>query len=214
MILILAGAILSALLLYWAFRVGGSRSTAITPDQIKIEKGDKTVVVNENGVVEYRSKSGVYFDYWDSERTRSFFEFVRQKAREYLSSPPAEENSDGYYITLYLDGNEVKIWVSGDEEIITQVFDADPNDFVGNDSSLDEYFDDYFNPSPTSGVVSLLTPTQTPSGPGVVSANDGQSPGSSGGTSGIQPPNDCSLFTSQVSGRTIISNTLCVNENQ
>lgn len=189
--------------------MGRKTSSEISPDQIKLQKGDKTVIVNENGVVEYYSESGIYYDYWDEGRTRSFFDHIRQKAREYLASPQAGEGNGGYYVTLYLDGKEVKIWVSDEDEIIEEVFLSDPSTDTGSGGSLDDYFDTYFNPSPT-GVSFSVSPTSSPSGPGVVSAGDGTTPVGGSGTS--QSPVNCSLYSAKVTGRTIISNALCIDE--
>lgn len=187
-----------------------NKTSEITSDQIKLQKGTKTIIVNGNGVIEYYSESGVYYDYWDEGRTKSFFDHIRQKAREYLASPPENEGEGGYYITLYLDGKEIKIWVSDDDEVITEVFLADPSGDGGGGGSLDEYFDDYFNPSPTGVYSGSISPSSVPSGPGVVSAGSGQPPSGGGGTT--QSPVDCSLYQAQVTGRTIISNALCVDE--
>lgn len=197
-------------LYYFLGGLAKNKTSEISPDQIKLQKGTKTVIVNGNGVIEYYSESGIYYDYWDEGRTKNFFDHIRQVAREYLASPPENEGEGGYYVTLYLDGKEVKIWVADDDEVVNEVFLADPSGEGGGGGSLDDYFEDYFNPTPTGTFTGSVSPTTTPSGPGVVSAGSGQTP-SGGGGEVTQSPVDCSLYQAAVSGRTIISNALCVD---
>jgi hypothetical protein len=88
----------------------------ITEDQIMIQRGEKIVIVDESGLVEYRTADGVFYETWDSSRIRDFFESMQRKAREYLSNPTPEFCSDGYTVTLYLDGVEVTVCMAGDDE--------------------------------------------------------------------------------------------------
>jgi len=192
-------------LLIWAFfGFSAKGGGGISPDQIKIERGQKTVIVNENGIVEYHVGENIYYDYWDEDRTKNFFAYVRQKAREYLAS--GKEGDSGYYITLYIDGKEVKIWVSGEDEVVGEAFNEEVS---GNSDGggIADYYQSFFNPTPSA--FGLPTPTPKVSGPDVVSAGGGQTPQ---GSSGPTPAIDCSLYDAQVTGRTIISNALCVPE--
>lgn len=191
------------------YLLGGKKSSSLSEDQIKIERGDKTVIVNENGIIEYQTSTGTYYDYWDSEKTSSFFSYVRRKAKEYLESP-SDVSGDGYYISLFVDGKEVKIWVSSEDEVISEVFDADVNSGdIDLGGSLNDYFEEYFNPSPTPRRVAAPSPTSPPSNPGTVSAQQGGTQPTGGNSEQI--PVDCSLYEAAVTGRTVISNSLCVN---
>lgn len=177
----------------------------ITPDQIKIEKGEKVVLVDANGLVEYRTSTGVFYETWDSSQIDNFFNSMRQKARDYLANPQPDLCENGYKVTLYLDGKEITVCVSEDDEELNEVFDEFPGD---GDDSLSDYFDDFFGDDDADGseedegFEAGLTPAPTPT-PG------GESGGPSDEELGLY---DCSLYEQQVTGRTIISNTLCILE--
>lgn len=181
-------------------------SGKITESQIMIQRGEKVVIVNESGLVEYRTKDGVFYETWDSLRIQSFFDNMRAKAREYLSNPIPELCDGGYTVTLYLNGREVTICVAGDDEDLNEIFEEFPDE---DDGSLDDIFDDFFgdnngdsrgSPTPTPTITLTPTPTPTPTG-------------GSGGHEEVESGLfECNLYEQQVTGRTIISNTLCILE--
>lgn len=179
----------------------------IRPDQIKIQKGEKIVIVNEDGLIEYRSPSGVFYDAWDSQRIDTFFNTMREKAREYLKNPNPTFCQSGYHVTLYVDGKEVTICVSEDDEVLNEVFEEFSGE--GEGVSLTDIFDDFFEDESETGGYLTGTPTPTPT-PLIVSVGEGEEP--SFGNGAGEAIIDCSLFEFQVTGRTVISNTLCIPE--
>lgn len=183
------------------------KAGTINPNQIKIQKGEKIVIVNENGLIEYRSPSGVFYDVWDSERITIFFTTMREKAREYLANPQPQLCQEGYQVTLYIDGKEVTICISDDDEVLDEVFDEFPDE-EGN-GSLSDIFDDFYDDDEGEPGTSSPTPTPTPL---IVSAEEGEDVSSGDGGWDDQAVVDCSLFEFQVTGRTVISNTLCIPE--
>lgn len=190
------------LVLVFAQRFDSKTPGKITESQIMIQRGGKVVIIDESGLIEYRTKDGVFYETWDSLRIQSFFDNMRAKAREYLSAPTPELCNDGYTVTLYLDGNEVTICVAADDEDLNEIFEEFPDE---EDGSLDDIFDDFFgDDNGDSGVSPTLTSTPTPT------------PTSTEGDGGHEEIEsglfDCTLYEQQVTGRTIISNTLCILE--
>lgn len=177
----------------------------VTEDQIRIQKGDKIVFVDKNGLVEYRTSQGVYYEVWDADRIQNFFSFMEAKAKEYLANPNPGACSVGYTVTLYVDGREQTVCFEEDE-VLDQVFEELEE---GSDISLSDLFDDIFENGEENG--EEAGPTLTPT-PLIVSAGEGDEPSGDGGGSGtqIQDILDCSLYEEEVTNRTVISNTLCV----
>lgn len=188
-------------------RYFGSSEAPITQDQIQLKKGNQIVIVNRNGLVEYRSEDGVFYENWDGDRVSSFFSSMEARAREYLNDPPANPPAGAYEVTLYIDGELVVIYIDLGDEEIDEIFEEFDNQGSGGDGDLSEYFSDEegsgeetdsqsgTNPTPTSFFAPTSTPTPTPF--------------YVGGGSGEQAPPDCDLFGSQVNQRTVISNTIC-----
>lgn len=191
-------------------RLVGPKTGTIRPDQIKIQKGEKIVIVNENGLIEYHSKSGVYYDTWDSFKVDDFFRSMREMARDYLADPSPATGGDCYYVTLYIDGEEVTFCVE-DSELLDEIYE----EFPENGDGLGDLLDDYFGDGDGDGQgqddsqdqddqgVATPTPTSTPDEGGDGIHDDFEL--------GLF---DCSLYEQQVTGRTVISNTLCILEQE
>lgn len=187
----------------FAQRIGRRSQATIAPNQIKIQKGDKTVIIDENGLVEYRTSDGVFYEAWDSSRIQEFFASMREKARLALNNPPPEEGAQGYWVTIWIDGEEVTVFIEEDEEL-DEIFE----EFDEDNGSLGEYFDDFFdddNGDTQDGDEDITsTPIPTPTPTGYVGQPSDEELGLF----------DCSLFEYQVTGRTVISNTLCIEKQQ
>src|SRR3990167_7235511 len=76
--------ILVFILGFFLIRSAFSKKTPppITEDQIKLQRGDDIIIVNKNGLVEYRSKDNVFYETWDSLRISSFFSVMEVKAKQ------------------------------------------------------------------------------------------------------------------------------------
>jgi len=185
--------------------------TSITENQIMIRKGEKVVIVDQSGLVEYRTPDGVFYETWDSIRISDFFDYMRTKAREYLANPPPASGKDGYYVTLYIDGEEVTIFIEEGDEVLDEIYEEFDQ---GSEGDLGDYFDDFFDDGDGGGEdgqgeddgdgggEDSLTPTPTPIYVGGYEEDDYEL--------GLY---DCTLFEAQVTGRTVISNTLCIIED-
>lgn len=177
----------------------------ITKDQIMIQKGGNTVIVNKDGLVEYRSGDEVFYENWDTDRVLSFFSNMEARARKYIQEGNTGPCDNCYQVTLYLDGKLVTIYISEDEEFLDEVFEKFEED-NGNDGIISTYFN---------------TPT-----PQNVNGNGGPTPTvfveTGGGdplpTSAYNPqdnyptvPAGCDAWGGQIAGgKAIISNTYCV----
>lgn len=172
----------------------------ITEDQIKIQRGDKIVIVNKDGLIEYRSEKGVFYETWDSTQILNFFAFMETQARAYLANPQPDICNTGYTVTLYLDGEEVTVCLT--DEVLNEVFEVFPDE--GGDGDIADLFDDYFGDDEENGVTGTPTPTPLP---GEVTAEEGEDvPGGDGGS---LPVVTCELNEEDVTSRTVISNILC-----
>lgn len=178
--------------------------SSITENQIKIQKGNRVVIVDKNGLVEYRTDKGVFYEVWDSSQITSFFTSIEEKAKKYLENPNPQVCETGYTVTLYFENKLVEICLENDEQLdeIYQQFGD------GNDTSVADLFDDFFDDG--SGTTPSLTATPTPVPTTlIVSGGEGGEAGGSGGNNKVV---QCELFEQLVTSRTVISNTVCVLE--
>jgi hypothetical protein len=179
-----------------------NNNAPITEDQIMIQKGGSTVIVNKNGLIEYRNGDEVFYKTWDSARISYFFGRMEARAREYLNNQTGP--CDGCYaVTLYVDGKLVTIYISDDEDL-DETFDDFPDTGSGDEGNDDisDYFDDD-NGGTTSTIVpsSIIVniPTATPTD--IVQGNEQTN----------YPPikAECSSWSQDIVDKAIISNTLC-----
>ena len=202
--------VLIALVTFFVIRSITKPEPTIRPDQIQVRRGDRVVTVNENGLVEYRSDEGVFYETWDPNRTSAFFTTIRAQAREYLANPPKEIPPNAFEVMLWIDGELVTIYIEGDDDLLEEVFEE--FDESEGDGDLSDYFDTLtptLQPTLPPGV------TATPTLPPGVTATPTPILGSGGGSGGGgQSPADCDLYNTQVTQRTVISNTICQTEEQ
>lgn len=178
--------------------------STISENQMKIQKGEKIVIVDKNGLVEYRTSEGVFYEVWDSTRISDFFALMEARAREYLENPNEAACKAGYSVTLYVDGEEVVVCFEEDP-LLNEIY----QEFGGGqeDDSISDIFDDLFADESGQATPGPGTATPTPT-PLIVSAEEG-TPGGSGGS---QPIYTCELNEEDVTSRTVISNILCAPE--
>ena len=173
----------------------------ITEGQIKLQRGDDIIIVNKNGLVEYRSKDGVFYETWDSSRISSFFSVMETKAKQ------KKVGDCKYKATMYIDYKLVEFCIDSSDSDMQEVYD-EYDQAVGDGSISDLFTDDdqeepgnedlgnieYF---PTPTIRSIVFPTPTPG---------------AGGNQTNYPPvkADCDTWSSLiVRNRAIISNTYC-----
>lgn len=201
---ILAFIVILAVVLFQ--RLFPGKVNTITENQIRIQRGEKIVLVDANGLVEYRTPDGIFYEVWDSARIHEFFTSMQEKAKKYLENPNPEACETGYTVTLYLEGEEVTICLEEDEEL-DELYD----EFVegSSDDSLSQIFDDLFSDGENGEEGTFPgTPTPTPT-PLIVSGEEGGETPGDGNGGGFEVV-ECALYEQLVTTRTVISNTLCV----
>lgn len=205
-LLILVATLLLISAVFVIQRASQKSTPPIREDQIQIKKGDKVVIINESGLIEYRTSSGIFYDNWDSVRVKDFFESIREKARNYLKNTPNKKGS--IEITLYVDGKLVTFYVDEGDEEVNDILNSFPDG-----SNLDDFFSfSNFGQTPTpagTGTSGTGIATATPGQPTGAPTQSPGGGGGQGGGSGQQTKLDCTLYETLVTGRTVISNTLC-----
>jgi hypothetical protein len=192
------------------FKSKGSSEAQIKQGQIQIVKGDEVITINQNGLVEYKSKDRSYSETWDTSQINSFFSMMERKARDYLTKRVSGGDCR-YKVFMFVDRKLVTICIdSGDKDIaetVEPIFikysDVNLSDYFGNsgdedgDSSNDEFSGTIEFPTPTPRL-SQSTPTPTP-----YTANNEN-------TNYAPVKAGCENWSASiVNNRAIISNTYC-----
>jgi hypothetical protein len=207
MLLVLGGALVVGAVVIRT--LSGRKTERILESQIQILQGDNKITVNRSGLVEYSTPEGVFYEVWDSEKVDQFFSSMREKAN---AASPVQECGDGYWLTLYIDGKETTVCIVGGDEELDSLFEEFSGEGSGEDS-LSELFDDSFFGGDEDEEGSqdedlfggLASPSPTPS---EISAEEGADVPPGGGAA----VPDCTLWGQQITGRTVISNTICLVE--
>lgn len=180
----------------------------ITEGQIQIVKANEIITINQNGLIEYRTKDRVYTETWDASQIESFFSMMKTKAQNYLSNKTSGGDC-GYKVFMFLNGKFVTICIdSGDQDmsetiepIIVKYSDVDISDYfddTSDDTEEDDEFDGVVNfPTSTPGIT-RTPPTPTPYT--VYNIDSSFAPVTA----------DCDSWSADIVGsRAIISNTFC-----
>lgn len=214
---ILVGTVIFVIVLIAAIIIGrkifsSKQNVPITKDQIMIQKGGNTIIVNKDGLIEYRTSDDVFYRRWDAARISGFFDSMEAKARKYLKEGQTEKCPNCYAVTLYIDGKLVTIYVSEDDEELEEIFEefetGDTGSTGDNEGDLSNFFndDDGFGTGDTTPVPTTseeFTPT-----PPIFSG------GGSEQTNYPPVEADCSTWSQDISQNAIISNTLCTVEEE
>jgi len=188
-------------------RKDGGQEGQIKEGQIQITKGDEVIIINHNGLVEYKSKDRQYSETWDASQISSFFSLMEEKARNYLAKRTSGGDC-GYKVFMFLDKKLVMICLDSNDQDMTEIVepifikysDINLDDYFGNDDNPIEYEEEFSGninfPTPT--IITYLSPTPTPYM-------------SSGGNTNYAPIQaDCESWSKDiVNNKAIISNTFC-----
>lgn len=207
--ILITGVLLMILVIVWITGRGKNTDPAqIKEGQIQIVKGDEVVTINQNGLVEYRSKDKTYYETWDTSQINTFFSLMERKARDYLSKRSSGGDC-GYKIFMFIDKKLVSICVDLSDEdmantielVLIKYSDISLTDYFGDDESPqdeDGEFDGIIN-FPTS-TPSLIGVTPTPTTFSIYNINTNYAPVKA----------DCETWGGSIVGsRAIISNTFC-----
>jgi hypothetical protein len=178
----------------------------INQDQIMIQKGGNTIIVNRNGLIEYRSGDEVFYKTWDSSKINYFFDRMEAKARDYLDEGLTEPCDGCYAVTLYIDGKLVTVYIKDDEDL-DDVFEEFVEDDLG-DIDLSDYFDDDENNGDSQGN-ETITATPTPAGGGSDPTPTPEDESDDPQTNYPPVETGCSAWSQDIVDKAVISNTLC-----
>ena len=120
-------------------------------------------------------------------------------AKNNLGKLPPKDGVEGYWITLYLDGKLVKVFVEGTDETIDEVF-----------QELDELVEASQEEGSLTEIFSGATPTPPPTPTHAAPLFPTPTPILSGFIGGKNVEEDCKLWLEQGLGGTVISNTVCI----
>lgn len=198
-------------IIYLIFKPKNPADAPIQEGQVMIQKGDDIIIVNKNGLVEYRNKDKVYYETWDESEVSSFFSMIEQKARESLNKPQSE--SCEYKVYLFLDGKLVSFCTDDEEiaEVVEEITDkysgGELSDFFDEDGYSDDDGNGEFDGTivfPTlTPTIGISSPTPTPT----------TSPGEGGQTNYPPVEAGCDTWSEDiVGGRAVITNTYCTTE--
>jgi len=206
--------ILGVILIFVATLTGRVNIAADKINRVEISGGDRSITINENGLVEIRTEDGVTYETLESGRLSALFEYITKKAKD-----PQKLNADSsgniITITIVIDGKEVTIYIDADDPEFQQIIDE-----ILGDSEEGELISDYFgdNQDGQNGDqegeedgLSDNTPTPTPTynGPiptSIASPNLYLPPGVT------DPGGDCASWNDQIIGKAVISNTVCFKQ--
>ena len=173
----------------------------ITEGQIKLQRGDDIIIVNKNGLVEYRSKDSVFYETWDSSRISSFFSVMEAKAKQ------KKAGDCKYKATMYIDHKLVEFCIDSSDTDVQEVYDE--YDQTVGDGSISEFFPDGDGDEPGDGDLENIEYFPTP----IIHPTVFPTPTPGGGGSQTNYPPvraDCDTWSSLiVRNRAIISNTFC-----
>jgi hypothetical protein len=178
-------------------------SAPIKEGQIQIVKGDEVITINQNGLVEYRSKDRSYTETWDASQISSFFSMMEQKARDYMSKRTSGGDC-GYKVFMFIDNKLVTICIDSNDEDVAGAVEPIVNltDYFGDDNTNvtptgEEFNGEVIFPTSTPGI-SPTAPTPTPYS--IYNPNTNYAPVEAG----------CDAWSADiVRNRAIISNTYC-----
>lgn len=209
-ILVLAGILFLLLsLVFVVSRRGKQKEVPITKDQIMVQRGDEVVIINRNGLIEYRSKDHVFYETWDSARVSSFFNSMQSNAKDYLAGNKSC-TSNCYTVFLFVDGKLVTIQVSPDDPEVEDIFDPIDEGGGYDDTIISDLFGST-TPTPTTPTSSIFGSTPTPTVPVYIISPTPTPIYQTGNQGDNYPPVDsgCDAWSKDIYNKAIISNTLC-----
>ena len=169
------------------------RNSQITPlngakqeKRIQMEDGDNKITINENGLVVFETPDNIFYQTWDSGKVQRWFAILEKEFQE--SQKAAGQG--GYQVQISSGSQTQTVNIGGDDSELGSLWEVF-EDNGEEESSLSDYFQDP-TPSPK---------TASANGSPSDSGNDQENP-------------DCTLWGVDVTTKAVISNTLCVKEEE
>lgn len=135
---VIIGLLFLAFIIYSIFHKDNSNLPQIKENQIQIVKGDEVITIDQNGLVEYKSKDKSYYETWDSTQVNLFFSMMERKAREYLGRKVSGGDC-GYKVFMFIDKKLVSVCIDSSDKDMSET--VEPIFIEYSDISLTDYFD-------------------------------------------------------------------------
>lgn len=179
--------------------------------KVTYQENGTTLTIGRDGQVELKNRHRVSFQSWSKDKIDIFFSYLGEN---YLNQGSFGSGDD---LVIYINGQSYGVDLDDDEEIIDVIIDDVGGGDGGGDDGDGEDISDYFSP-PTPA------PTSTPPGDGddgdpeclywklsycVRQPSPTPVPTSPPAEGGVLPP-EC--WENTFTGRTVITNELCVQE--
>jgi hypothetical protein len=220
-------ALLSLLLLVSSSRK--SKDNGSPQDKIEITTKDGSkITINASGNVVYSKDEQTFSDFWSNQKTTALFEYFKNKYPDGFSTQ--EESTTT--ITFHSNGESYTVSIPQDEiipPVEEDIQDPDDQDSDGGDQDDgdDDLSDLFTSPSPTPGYTPPPTPTSTPAPPTgdpeclywrlsycvIMPTPTPTSTPAPPEQSTALPPT-CQDTGNKQTGRTVITNELCLPEEE
>lgn len=135
---IIIGLLFLAFVFFSLFHKENTNLPQIKENQIQIVKGDEVITIDQNGLVEYKSKDRSYYETWDSTQINLFFSMMEKKARDYLGRKVSGGDC-GYKVYMFVDKKLVGICIDSTDKDMSET--VEPIFIEYSDVSITDYFD-------------------------------------------------------------------------
>ena len=107
-------AVLGVIVLIFAASRGGGGTPQREINSVSVQKDGNTLTVSRDGTVSYKTSEGIFEDFWDSDKTDTFFAYINGK---YTGSGELVTGGGNY---ISINGGAAS-YILGEDELIDQV---------------------------------------------------------------------------------------------
>lgn len=123
---------------------------------IEIQDKDRLLSVDKGGQVKLKTPTEVFYQSWETDKTETFFQYIKNKIRFSKPVSESERQTDDFVVSLLIDGKWQSFTIDTGDELLNLVFEEvsggySSEEIAGGD--IVDYFKQY-SPSPQSDVSS------------------------------------------------------------
>ena len=174
-------------------------------EKVEISGQGKSLIINENGIVEFHSGDDVYYQTLSPDRISALFAYIRKKVKNPNKNLNAND-PNVFTVIVTIDGKTTTILIDINDQELQDILGLVEEGLPGEDS-ISQYFEDEEGVTPTPGPNATPPPT---SAPGTQGPTPTPSYGFPPGVDTTQT--QCSDWGSGVIGKAVISNTVCFKQ--
>lgn len=208
--------------------------------QVQIQDKEKTIIFNKDGRVEFKTPTTTLQQQWEQEKLNAILSALKEKIENTDEEEQATLNiGENYQVTLMsTNGTNLAFKIGKDNQILQEIFDFFTNPETGGETVDSDWFS-HTSPPPSAGgetgggtfggsggrpadcplwILSMcvypqnwaFSPAPSPSAkmPSPLPSSEKPKP-----TKSPAAP-DCTLWNQLITGKTVISNTLCIKEQK